>query len=443
MMNEDQPTKSKSKLQFLKWVLVAIIAMIFFSLALGISDSPNTSWIAAILKYYAIGSYVAAGLAAIALREPVRMLLPRRPHFLVVLAVFFGFVLLGTVIGSAYMKRVAVDAQAVGFASEAELETAQQLGFDKAAPYKAYLREKAAAQAQAEARAAAERAKVDAAFAAAEKLVLGRWLMPIGAQYMITIRHSSDGYEAQYDWHDGHSFVRALHERHSREGRRFDIVGDVSAAYYLVLANGDLDIRDKDGEFVHAVPFHGNPRDHASVVAALDQALLNLQTAQARAADQNAPGESSDSAGTGSGGPSKWTYSQTVDQMRGTITRLAMVDSDNELEFDFPYSGGSTGTFMLRQRPSDGLQIMLIVSKGQFTCDAFEDSHVSVKFDDGPVARYACAQSSDGSSNCIFIEGAERFVRHLRSAHKVLIEAEFYEEGPQQLVFETSGLTWQ
>ena len=432
-MARDQKGGEKRKRRWLVWVLPVAIAFLFWIAGLGVAISPDYSLVAAMLKFVAVLCWFATGIAALFLPASARAISPerRRPHFAIVLLLVIGLAVLGSVVVGTFSDRLETDARAVGFASQAEREKADGLGLHSAAQYAAYLRQQAAAKRAAD----AARAKADAAYAEAEKLVVGRWLMPIDAQYMITIRRTSDGYQADYEYHNGQTFARQLRERKSDDGRRFDIVGDVAHAHYILLANGELDIRDKDGEFVHAVPFRGDARDHAQVVAALDQALKDLQAAQAAATG----GGSNDNSSAPDSQP-KWDYSQMTDAMRGTMMRFASVTSENSLYFDFPYSGGATGTLQLRYRPDDGVAVMLEVSKGQFMCGGFGDGDVSAKFDDGPVEHYSCAEASDGSTNILFIRGEKRFVNHLRKSKMVVIEAEFFQAGRQQLVFDTAGL---
>lgn len=144
-----------------------------------------------------------------------------------------------------------------------------------------------------------------------------------------------------------------------------------------------------------------------------------------------------------SAGPSKWQYTQTVDKMRGTAAVEASVESDNTVDFDFPYDGGSTGSLVLQRLPND-VAILLSISKGQFLCDAREGGYVSVEFDNRPIETFPCDIPNDGRTNWLIINGNEKqFLSELRKAEKVTIEAEFYQEGIRQLTFETAGLNWQ
>src|SRR6185312_9604777 len=137
----------------------------------------------------------------------------------------------------------------------------------------------------------------------------------------------------------------------------------------------------------------------------------------------------------------KWRYHSTADKMRGTVARFAELDSKNSLRFGFPYRGGRA-TLTLRDRAQDGLNVLLSV-QGQFLCSSFSDSSVAVKFDNGPVEDYDCSEPDSGTTGLIFIENADKFVTRLRSARTVIIEANFFQEGPKQMEFDTAGLIWK
>ena len=138
----------------------------------------------------------------------------------------------------------------------------------------------------------------------------------------------------------------------------------------------------------------------------------------------------------------QWTYNEQKDEMRGTVTKTARVTSSNEVNLQFPY-GTVSGYIEVRKRPSDGLNVMFLVDEGQILCDSFSDGHVSVKFDDQPIKRYGCDGASDGSSDIAFLSNETGFLASLKKSKKVIIEAEFYQQGNQQFVFDTAGLDWK
>ncbi|MBX3595638.1 hypothetical protein [Sphingomonas sp.] len=140
--------------------------------------------------------------------------------------------------------------------------------------------------------------------------------------------------------------------------------------------------------------------------------------------------------------PSKWQYSEDKDEMRGDVARFASIKSENEIDLSFPY-GEVYGAITVRHRKQDGLNVMFSVDKGQILCHNFTASYISVKFDDRPIQKFSCTGTSDGSSETAFITNAQRFLGQLRGARKTIIEAEFYQQGRQQFIFETAGLNWK
>jgi hypothetical protein len=138
----------------------------------------------------------------------------------------------------------------------------------------------------------------------------------------------------------------------------------------------------------------------------------------------------------------KWEYRQDKDEMRGTTSNFANVRSDNEVDLDFPY-GTVHGIIWVRKQATDGLNVMFAVDKGQILCNSFSNSTVSIKFDDKPVKKFACDESNDGESNQVFLRNAAGALDGLRHSKKTVIEADFYQQGSQQFVFDTAGLNWK
>ena len=140
--------------------------------------------------------------------------------------------------------------------------------------------------------------------------------------------------------------------------------------------------------------------------------------------------------------PSEWSYSKEKDEMRGGETRYAQVEATDTIKLDFPY-GEQRGRILVRQSPKFGFDILVGVPSGQIICNAYTNSHVSVKFDGGPIRRFGCNDASDGSDNMVFIEGAKGFLASLKNSKKVVVEAEFFQNGLQQMTFNTANLKWE
>lgn len=139
---------------------------------------------------------------------------------------------------------------------------------------------------------------------------------------------------------------------------------------------------------------------------------------------------------------SEWSYSTAKDEMRGSETRYAQVEAIDTIDLDFPY-GEQRGLILIRQSPKFGFDLLVGVRSGQIMCNSFSNSYISVKFDDGPIRRYGCSESSDGSSSMIFVNDGRGFLANLKKSKKVMVEAEFFQNGLQQMTFNTANLKWE
>jgi hypothetical protein len=138
---------------------------------------------------------------------------------------------------------------------------------------------------------------------------------------------------------------------------------------------------------------------------------------------------------------SNWSYSEDEDKMTNEKRFFASSVSTNEIEFEFPYNGGSNFTLTLRNM-GKGNEIVLQVSKGQFMSGIMSSEHCRVKFDDGETVKYTYNSASDGSADVIFFDNSTKFLTKLKTAKKLMIEAPFFDAGRQVINFEIEGLSW-
>lgn len=147
----------------------------------------------------------------------------------------------------------------------------------------------------------------------------------------------------------------------------------------------------------------------------------------------------------------QWKESYQSDEMRGTSRKFVENSSVNSVDFEFPYNGGSSMSLVLRSNNTELKnnekaeelplsEAMLIISKGQFTCDSYNDCSISVKFDDEKIQRYSMSRSSSGSSDVMFIDDSRQFIKNIKSHNKLIIEAQFYRAGAKQFKFDLTGL---
>lgn len=138
-----------------------------------------------------------------------------------------------------------------------------------------------------------------------------------------------------------------------------------------------------------------------------------------------------------------WTFEQDTDKMSGKVNYYTHITSVNKIYFKFPYEGGSS--FYLTVRKEDNSNdVLLQVSKGQFISSMGDENiTVKVKFDSEVPEEYTYTGTTDGSNTTIFIGSVKKFINKLRTAKKLMIEAEFYQEGRKVIEFDVSGFEWK
>ena len=120
---------------------------------------------------------------------------------------------------------------------------------------------------------------------------------------------------------------------------------------------------------------------------------------------------------------------------------LAAIASTNQLQFKEPNDGGSTGILTLRHLTGKN-RLTLTITKGRFMSNNPDGERVKIKFDNGRATAYDCDPGIDGKMDMLYIHSANNLIRKLSRTKKLVIEAEFLNEGPQQMYFNVDGLKW-
>lgn len=163
----------------------------------------------------------------------------------------------------------------------------------------------------------------------------------------------------------------------------------------------------------------------ANLNAMADEAVANSDAALNAAAAEDTSG---------------WSYNADTDQLRGKAIYYASADSENSVDFDFPYSGGSTLTMTVRRHPKYGDDVYFRISKGQFVCGV-ESCEGTINYGNGPQS-ISLTEPADNSSDMVFASNGSSVINHLKKAKRVIIELPFFQEGNRQFSFETKGLNW-
>lgn len=137
----------------------------------------------------------------------------------------------------------------------------------------------------------------------------------------------------------------------------------------------------------------------------------------------------------------KWQFQEEVDKMTSNTVKYASIDANEELIFNFPYDGGSVASLTIRKKDGSN-DIYLSVSKGQFN-GTYDGGQVRIKFDEEKPKKFSFTAPSDNSSDVIFINSTKAIISKLKTSKKIIIEAEFFNEGNRQMEFDVTGFKWE
>lgn len=138
---------------------------------------------------------------------------------------------------------------------------------------------------------------------------------------------------------------------------------------------------------------------------------------------------------------SYWNTNISEDSMRGTKTIFTSNTSNNSVNFDFPYNGGSKLSLTV-QNNSRQKDIYITILKGQFLCSLSEDCKVNFKFDNGSIQAISMVGSSSQESNVLFVENSKTIrslIEKMKKSRSLIIEPMFYQEGSRQFYFNLEG----
>ncbi|MBC3787543.1 hypothetical protein [Spirosoma utsteinense] len=150
--------------------------------------------------------------------------------------------------------------------------------------------------------------------------------------------------------------------------------------------------------------------------------------------------------GTGSNDMSRttgvkgWRYEKTKDKAGAPVFK-ASINGTNLLQFDYPYAGGSTATLTIRQGTGEP-QVYIDVTKGQFN-RSFQEGKARIQADANPPVTYTLSAAANGRANIIFIDGAGRLIRQLKTARSLQVQIQFAGQPTRSIEFSTSGLQWK
>jgi len=135
----------------------------------------------------------------------------------------------------------------------------------------------------------------------------------------------------------------------------------------------------------------------------------------------------------------KWTYRISEDAMTSRKSRYGVIESEDTVDFGFPYQGPQHGTLTIRDHPTYGHDVIFSIERGQILCQSYDDCLIRVRFDNGSPEKWNAVGPSDNSSTSIFIRNQARFVQKLRAAKVVRLQVPVYQEGEPLFEFQVGG----
>jgi len=120
---------------------------------------------------------------------------------------------------------------------------------------------------------------------------------------------------------------------------------------------------------------------------------------------------------------SRWTSNTDTDAMRGISTVIFKNESINKTQFAWPRNKPSYLLLTIQKHSNKKPRDVLIrIIEGQFLCHP-NDCTIAVKFDDGKVMNFSGRETADYRYDILFIDQPEVFMKQLKKAQKLTIEA--------------------
>lgn len=140
-------------------------------------------------------------------------------------------------------------------------------------------------------------------------------------------------------------------------------------------------------------------------------------------------------------GYEEWAYRTKTDEMYDSEMYLAYLYSENYIDLGFPDSGYIM--LGIRYRERDGNQVLFTVYNGMFDCNS-ERNYIMIRFDKGEPQKFKVGPQMGSSERGIGLKNPEEFIKQVKNANTILIEAPFFEASKQVFRFSTSKLlVWE
>lgn len=135
-----------------------------------------------------------------------------------------------------------------------------------------------------------------------------------------------------------------------------------------------------------------------------------------------------------------WVYDYIKDDLRDNTTEIAENKSLNEVNFDFPYNGGSNLILNIRKNHT-GTDLYFVISRGQFLCGLIDGCDIAFRFDDGEILKVRAIGSDSHASDILFIKNTSmtlKLIEKIKKSKKLIVAPKFYQYGEVQFTFDVS-----
>jgi hypothetical protein len=143
--------------------------------------------------------------------------------------------------------------------------------------------------------------------------------------------------------------------------------------------------------------------------------------------------------------PQGWQYEALRDDMTSRTYYTAKIYANDFLKLKEPY--GESCAWLALQSDSNITHLSFHIGAGQIiAAHNPEGGYIRVRFDDDDPQSYFIKGYSDGSSDAVRIWNTslkrQMFLDRLKKSKTMILEVLFYDNGYQQMHFNTEGLIW-
>ena len=132
-----------------------------------------------------------------------------------------------------------------------------------------------------------------------------------------------------------------------------------------------------------------------------------------------------------------WEVKSLKDPMTDAEKRFSRLQSKNAISLNSPYEGITKGYLYVREVSESSPSVYFVVDRGQLICNANIRCKLTVRFDQQSPIEFNGSEPVDNSSNVIFIDLQDKFIENALDAKRILIKAEFFQNGAFIFEFET------